>query len=205
MAAADSFEIVVHAKGGHRGDARLSIDPILVASHIVAALSLIHVAKCESVGQPGHHGGNGSGGYGAQHHPRFRPGWWSAIRTLTPGVRDLAFRRIEEVATNVAAATGQRRGDHHAGMPVASNASEAVARFREAVELNLAHSWSQGGADDGRRGFQLLRIPRPGVLLLAWSRSGGESVSWAPRLVSISNDGAIETGIMAMCSLALSR
>lgn len=38
LAAADTFDIVVHGRGGHAGQPHLSIDPVVVASHLVIAL-----------------------------------------------------------------------------------------------------------------------------------------------------------------------
>ena len=41
MAAFDVFEILVHGRGSHAAKPQLSVDPIVVASHLVTALQTI--------------------------------------------------------------------------------------------------------------------------------------------------------------------
>ncbi|MFN8220551.1 MAG: amidohydrolase [Fimbriimonadales bacterium] len=207
MAAADSFEIVVHAKGGHAAMPHLSIDPILVASHIVTALQSIpsrNVSPLDSLVITVAMVQAGTAHNIIPDSARMV----GTIRTLTPGVRDLAFRRIEEVATNVAAAFGATaKATITPGYPVTSNASEAVARFREAVGAQLGTQLEPEEAEPtmGAEDFSYYGFHAPACFYWLGLAPEGNPCPGLHTPRFDFNDGAIETGMMAMCSLALSR
>lgn len=166
MAAADQFEITVTGKGGHAAKPHLAIDTMLVASHIVVALQtiasrnvdplqqiVVSVCTCQT-DSPAHN---------VIPQVVVMKG---TVRTMEPEVRDLAERRLTEIATNTAIALGaQARVDYHRGYPATVNAVEntahAVAVARQIspdVNPDLA---PQMGAED----FSYMLLERPGAYI----------------------------------------
>jgi amidohydrolase len=107
MAAADEVSIVVHGKGGHGAMPHIAVDPVVVAAHIITALQTLasrNVAPVDAVvlsicsmhtSQTGVHNVIPD----AVH-------LLGTLRTFRAATRELAERRIHEIATGVATALG---------------------------------------------------------------------------------------------------
>jgi amidohydrolase len=105
MAAADKLHILVRGRGGHAAHPEQTTDAVLVAAQIVVALQTIVARNLD----PEHVGvitvGSihaGEAGNVIAETAELR----GSIRSFEPEVRELLHRRIQEVATGVAAALG---------------------------------------------------------------------------------------------------
>ncbi|MCW5626268.1 MAG: amidohydrolase [Burkholderiales bacterium] len=134
MAATDEIDIVVRGKGGHAAMPHLAVDPVVVTAHIITALQTIAsrtIAPVDAVvvtiasmqtSQVGPH--------------NVIPDAVSlrgTVRTFRPGTRDLAERRVSEIAEGLAAAFGATAEvKYHRGYPATIN-SVAEAEFAAQV------------------------------------------------------------------------
>ncbi len=105
MAGAEWFRIRVQGKGGHGAVPHLATDPLLAASHIVAALQSIvsrNVAPLQSavVSVTMFHAGDAFNVIPQTAHLE------GTIRTFEPQVRERVLQRFEEIVKNVSHAMG---------------------------------------------------------------------------------------------------
>jgi hippurate hydrolase len=104
MASSDSFEITITGKGGHAALPHFNIDPIVAASQIVTALQTIVSRQVDPVDQAVVSITNihaGSGAFNVIPDKAVLSGTYRAFR---PETRALLRRRIEEIASTIAAA-----------------------------------------------------------------------------------------------------
>lgn len=203
MAATDSIQIDVRGKGCHAAYPHLGVDPILVAAQIISALQTVAsrtVAPVDSVVVTiaSIHGGNA----------------WNVIpetvtlggtlRTLRPETRELAKRRIREIAAGVADANGAnvvvQFGD---GYPTTVNDEAMTQRFFDIAERTfgaervfLAEHPTMGGEDFSFYGHHV-----PACFFFLGLREGATPY---PNLHSPEfdfNDRAVAVGIEAMTAL----
>ena len=136
MAAADEFSCTVHGVGGHGAAPHQTVDPIVASAQIVNALQTIvsrNVGPLEtavvSIGSI--HGGTALNIIPPQVKME------GSIRTFSPEVQELVWRRMREVIDGVAAACGARvEVEIAAGTPAVINDSsvtEVVLAAAEAV------------------------------------------------------------------------
>ena len=105
MAAADEIHIIVHGRGGHAAHPEQTIDAVLVASEIVCALQTIVARNLDpeetgvvTIGSL--HAGEAHNVIAASATMR------GTIRSFSEDVRDLLHRRVNEIATGIAATFG---------------------------------------------------------------------------------------------------
>ncbi len=196
MASCDFFSLIVTGKGGHAAMPQLVIDPIVAAAQIVAAFQTIasrstppHEAVVVSVTQ--FHAGSADNVIAEAAELR------GTVRAFNPQIRDLAQRRMAEIAQGIGAAMNVEIDfDYRRCFPATINSpaqSEAAARAAAAVV----------GADNVRRDeppsmtaedFAFMLEARPGCYI--WLGQG--SVDHPRMLHSPTydfNDGVIPTGI----------
>ena len=130
MAAADHIEIVVHGKGGHGAHPYLTVDPVLVAAHIItAAQSLVSrnvspidsavVSLCSmQAGDPG----------AFSVIPR-EARLVGTVRSFRPEVQDMIEERLSRLVDSVAVAFGATASLHYRRAYPATINSEAQAEF----------------------------------------------------------------------------
>ncbi|MBX3013364.1 MAG: amidohydrolase [Caldilineaceae bacterium] len=104
-AAADGFEIVVHGRGGHGAVPHETVDAIYIASELVVALQSI-VARNLSPTETGVISVCTFASGTASNVIAGEATLTGTVRSFTTAVRDLLFRRIEEVARGVCQAHG---------------------------------------------------------------------------------------------------
>ncbi|ETD82480.1 M20 aminoacylase family protein [Rhodobacter capsulatus] len=125
MAATDQFDIVVTGKGGHAAKPHDCIDTTLVASHIVVAMQQIasrNVDPLKQVVVSICTFRTESEAYNVIPQTVVLRG---TVRSLDPGVRDLAEARVKAVAEGIAAAHGATVGiSYIRGYPVTMNTPE---------------------------------------------------------------------------------
>jgi hippurate hydrolase len=196
MASCDFFGLTVTGKGGHAAMPHLVVDPIVAAAQIVTALQTIasrnappHEAVVVSVTQ--FHAGSADNVIAETAELR------GTIRAFSPETRDLAARRIGEIAKGVGAGLGVEIDyDYRRCFPATINSdaeSEAAARAAARVvgaENVRRHEPPSMTAED----FAFMLEARPGCYV--WLGQGSAD---HPRMLHSPtydfNDGVIPTGI----------
>ncbi|WP_027231252.1 M20 aminoacylase family protein [Phyllobacterium sp. UNC302MFCol5.2] len=121
MAATNEFEITVTGRSGHAAKPHSAIDPVLIAAHIIIALQSIVSRETDplkalvvSVTQL-------NGGDASNVIPdRVKLG--GTVRTLVPEIRELAKKRVTEIAEATASVFGGKADVvYHDGYPVTYN------------------------------------------------------------------------------------
>jgi amidohydrolase len=206
LASTNEFEITVEGKGGHAAAPHTGIDPIVVSSHIVAALQSIasrNVDPIDSVvvtiGQL--HAGTAYNVIPSQAVLK------GTLRTLKPDTREFGKRRIKEIAEQIAAAFGAvAKVDIHEGYPVTMNEACATDRFRGVAR----QVFGDGLCEDclpimGGEDFSFYGAHCPACFYFVGVKPKG--VERYPNLHASNfdfNDDALPVGMKAMLSLALS-
>ncbi|AFQ51146.1 peptidase M20 [Burkholderia sp. A9] len=168
MAAADGFRICIHGKGGHGGVApHLTVDPVLIAAHVVTALHSI-VSRNVNPLEAGviSIGGIAGGNLAARSVIPEDVTIAGTVRSLKPEVRQVLEARLRETVEGIVRAFGGAVTiEYSAGVPATIN-SEPEARLAQlaAAELvgqdNVVHQPvpSLGGED-----FSFMLLERPGA------------------------------------------
>ena len=196
MASCDFFGLTVTGKGGHAAMPHLVVDPIVAAAQIVTALQTIasrnappHEAVVVSVTQL--HAGSADNVIAETAELR------GTIRAFSPETRDLAARRIGDIAKGVGAGLGVEVDyDYRRCFPATINSdaeSDAAARAAARVvglENVRPHEPPSMTAED----FAFMLEARPGCYV--WLGQGSAD---HPRMLHSPtydfNDGVIPTGI----------
>ncbi len=134
MAAADEFSCTVHGKGGHGASPHQTVDPIVASAQIVNALQTIvsrNVGPLEtavvSVGSV--HGGTALNIIPPQVKME------GSIRTFSPEVQEMVWRRMRELIDGVAAACGATVDlEISAGTPAVINDKDVTDIVQAAAE-----------------------------------------------------------------------
>ena len=133
-ASADFFEIHVHGTGGHGAFPQLAIDTVLVASHIVVALQEIVSREVAAKDAAVVTVGTIHSGTATNIIPE-RATLSGTVRTYDDGVRDLIQRRIQEIASGIAATfRAEAETVYLRGYPSMHNDEQAVGLAREVCE-----------------------------------------------------------------------
>jgi amidohydrolase len=140
LAATDEFTVTVRGKGGHAALPHNSIDPIVVAAHIVTALQTIasrRVDPLDAVVLT-------IGAIHAGHAHNVIPDevvMRGTIRTLKPETRALAEAEFRRITTHTARALGAEAIiDWEVGYPVTLNHAAPTERFRAIARRALGDS-----------------------------------------------------------------
>lgn len=167
MAAADSFEITIKGKGSHAAQPHLSVDPVLAAAYVVVGLQAIASREVDPlksvvVSVTTIHGGD------AYNVIPMDVKLTGTVRTLDPEIRELAARRVMEVAQGTAMAHGAIADVNYVrGYPVTVNHAEetdfaasvaAKVSGEKSVEVEMAPKM---GAED----FSYMLEARPGAFI----------------------------------------
>ncbi len=196
MASVDFFRIAVSARGGHAAAPHLATDPIVAAAHIVTALQSIasrnaapQDALVVSVTQ--FHAGSADNVIPESADLR------GTVRCFTPEVRDLAERRMTEIAESVGTGLGvTAEVTYRRCFPAtindaegASHAARAAARAVGADNVAGQTPPSMAGED-----FAFMLEARPGAYV--WLGQGGRPDSCMIHSPTYDfNDAVIPAGI----------
>ncbi len=130
MAAADTFRIEVHGRGGHAAKPHETIDPIVAAAQLILALQTLVSRETDPVDQAVISVTRVQGGTAFNIVPETVE-LAGTLRTFDDATRDTLTRRIREVAAGVAATHGAEvRVEQTAGSPAVVNDPAATERFR---------------------------------------------------------------------------
>ncbi|NBC31632.1 MAG: amidohydrolase [Alphaproteobacteria bacterium] len=176
MAAADVFEIAVTGTGGHAAMPHKTIDPVLVAAHIITALQSLVSRRADpfdpavvSVTQV--HAGTA---YNVIPETALLRG---TVRTVEAATRDFLENEVGRVASGIAAALGaEARASYRRGYPVTANHPDQTALAADIAEEIV-------GADKvdrevtpvmGAEDFSYMLLEKPGAYLWV-GQAGGPS------------------------------
>jgi len=167
MAATDEIKLKITGRGGHAALPHLAVDPVVIAAHVITALQTIAsrnanpvdalvVSLCSMQ----------TSQVGAFNVIPAHVELVGTVRTFTPEMRDLAERRIKEIAVAVAQGLGgSAEIEYRRGYPATVNAeaeSLFAARVGEKVfgkdNVVTDHEPTMGGED-----FSYMLQARPGA------------------------------------------
>ena len=203
MAAADQFVIQIEGRGAHAAAPHLGVDPVVVGAHIVAALQSIasrnaDPLKAVVVSTTMFHAGT------AFNIIPQRAELTGTVRTLELGMRDLAEKRLTEIATGTAKMFGAvATVKYERGYPATINhpreTAEAVTIAKRlfgsaAVDAEVAPM--MGGED-----FSYMLEARPGAYLFI----GNGDTAGLHHPAYDFNDSALPHGIQFWAEIARSR
>jgi hippurate hydrolase len=199
MASTDQFYITVNGKGGHAARPNDSIDPVLVAAHIVIALQSIVSRNIDPLESGVVSVTSIKTGEADNAIPQ-TASLLGTCRALTPAMRDLLEDRLKHIVSTVALTFGATADvSYKRGYPVTINhpretdfaASIAQSIVGEAnVNTNVAAS--MGGED-----FSYMLEERPGAYIIM----GNGSTAGLHHPAYDFNDEAIPYGIAYWCTL----
>lgn len=206
LASTDEFVLTIRGRGGHAAAPHRTIDPIIVAAHVVTALQTIasrHVDPTDSVVVTV---GSIQAGTTFNVIPE-RAVMQGTIRTLNDNTRAEVEREFRRIAHGVSEALGASAEiEWHSGYPVTVNDAGATDRFRRIAKAAIGPERfvekptpTMGGEDFSYYGKHV-----PASFFMLGLCPPGETSSPAlhtPRFDF--NDDALETGISLMCRLAL--
>ncbi len=138
MAAADRFTIAIHGKGGHGAHAYNTIDPVLVAAHLITALQSIVSRNVSPIDNAVLSVGSvQSGDLGAFSVIPGHAKLVGTVRSFKPVIQDLMERRIREVTAGIAQTFGASAEVEYARVYPATINSAHEANFAADVATEL--------------------------------------------------------------------
>ncbi|MBV6458995.1 MAG: putative hydrolase YxeP [Fimbriimonadaceae bacterium] len=205
MASADQFWITVEGEGGHAAAPHLGIDPIVVAAQIVTSLQTISSRVFDPTEAVVVTVAQFNAGTTTNVIPRTAE-LAGTVRTLTAASRDLAERRVREIANGIAASLGARVSiTYERNYPVTHNNAAAYETWKSVATSVVGQE-------------RVFRNERPTMGAEDFSFYGdhAEACFWFlglcppdrdgyPKLHADDfdfNDSAIETGVRVMTALA---
>lgn len=179
LAASDRFVVEIQGKGGHAAHPNLTVDPVVVGAHLIAAIQSIVSRNVDPIEPAVITIGSLHAGHAANVIPD-TAALEGTVRTLNPEVQDLIVRRLEEVANGVCQSMGATaRFEYTYGVPATINSAEAATLIRAAAieivgEDNVfAPPPSMGGED-----FSYFTQERPGAMFMVGSNNPEKGLIW---------------------------
>ena len=166
FAASDMFDIKITGKGGHAAKPQETVDPTIVASHLVLALQSIVSRNANPVDQmvvsvtSFETSSTAFNVIPESVHLR------GTVRTLSAEMRDVAERRLIELAEGTAAAFGAcGEAEYRRSYPVMSN-SDTQTEFAAKVAESVSGSCAEADLVMGGEDFSFMLEERPGAYIL---------------------------------------
>jgi amidohydrolase len=205
LAATDEIRIQVRGRGGHAAMPNLAVDPVVISAHVITALQIIAsrnispldalvVSICSMQ----------TSQVGAFNVIPDAVTLIGTVRTFKPATRELAERRIREIASAVAAGLGASADvEYIRGYPATVN-TEREAAFAASVgerifgKENVVREFdaTMGGED-----FAYMLQARPGAYVLI-GQGGGDSGCYLHNPAYDFNDQIIPLGAGYLAALA---
>jgi len=166
FAATDTFSLTVTGRGGHAAKPHETIDPVVVASQIVLGLQTIVSRSADPVAQLVISVTNIQAGTGAFNVIPQSASLSGTVRTMDETVRQLAERRMAELAEGLAAAHGARAVlDYRRGYPAMVNHAQETG-FAAEVARKVSGDCAEAPLVMGGEDFAYLLEARPGAYIL---------------------------------------
>jgi hippurate hydrolase len=166
FAATDQFDIEVTGRGGHAAKPQETVDPTVLAAHLVTALQTIASRNADPVDQvvvsvtsfeTSSHAFNV---IPSSVHLK------GTVRTMSTAMRDLAETRLKALCKHVAAGFGgQAAVEYHRGYPVMVN-HDAQTGFAADVACRIAGACDEAPLVMGGEDFAFMLEERPGAYIL---------------------------------------
>ncbi|MFQ6548818.1 M20 aminoacylase family protein [Aestuariibius sp. 2305UL40-4] len=198
FAATDIFEIEIEGRGGHAAKPQETIDTTIVAASIVTALQTIasrNADPTEQIVVSVTSFETSSTAFNVIPQKVYLKG---TVRTLSPEIRDLAERRLTEIAERQAAVFGAvARVDYHRNYPVMVNHDAETAHAAEAAR-RVSGDCSEAPLVMGGEDFAFMLEERPGAYILVGN--GDTAMVHHPEYNF--NDDAIPAGVSWWAEIA---
>ena len=169
MAAADRITIEITGKGGHGAHAYLTVDPVLVAGHIITAVQSIVSRNVRPVeGAVISLCGMQAGDLGAMSVVPGKATLVGTVRTFNPEVQELVERRLHELCSAVALAFGATASVKYERIYPATVNSPREAMFAADVAQSLVgedHVVRDMEPSMGAEDFSFMLQVKPGAYL----------------------------------------
>jgi hippurate hydrolase len=166
FAATDQFRVVVSGRGGHAAKPHETIDPTVVASHVVLALQTIASRNVDPTLQVVVSVTSFETSSKAFNVIPQSVELRGTVRTLDAGVRDLVAERLPKIVETTAAAFGARAEiDYMLGYPVMVNA-EAETAFAAEIARKVSGDCAEAPLVMGGEDFAYMLEERPGAYIL---------------------------------------
>ena len=205
MAATDEIQITVRGKGGHAAMPQLTVDPVVAAAQIISALQTVasrNVNPLDSVVVTV--ASMQTSQLGAFNVIPDFVKLVGTVRSFRPGTRDLAEKRIREIAGKVAEAFEARAEvDYRRGYPATVNSvreSEFAARVGERV-FGKGNVVTDAEPTMGGEDFSYMLLERPGAYVFL-GQGGGPGGCFLHNPNFDFNDEVIPLGAGYMAALA---
>jgi hippurate hydrolase len=202
MASADEFEITVTGRGGHAAEPHLCIDTTLVAAQIVVSLHSMVARNINPLDRVVLTVGTFSTDSGASNIIAQTARLCGTVRALEPANRDIAERRVREIAEHTARAFGaEARVIYERGYPPTINSAEHAGHAAAAARA------VSGRCDDDTppimpaEDFSFMLEARPGAYIFL---GNGDSASCHHPAYEF-DDGAIPFGASWFAELVEAR
>jgi hippurate hydrolase len=167
FAATDQFDIEVTGRGGHAAKPHETVDPTVMAAHLVTMVQTIASRNADPVDQvvvsvtSFQTASNAFNVIPASVHLR------GTVRSMSTAMRDMAEARLRALAGHVAAGFGgQAEVRFHRGYPVMVNHGEQTA-FAADVARSIAGDCDKASLVMGGEDFAFMLEERPGAYILA--------------------------------------
>jgi len=172
MASADSFEIVVHGRGGHGSEPDTARDAVLIASQVVVNLQMVVSRRVTPLEPVVISVGTFQAG-AASNIIAETARLTGTVRTLSSAVEDVVERELAVIAANTAAMHGATVDfTYHRGVPAVVNDKAVVdawtAALRDVAAVEVPRP-AMGGED-----FSYYLQEVPGAFLFLGGRPDGE-------------------------------
>ncbi len=166
FAAADQFDIEIEGKGGHAAKPHDTVDSTVVAAQMVTALQTIASRNADPVEQVVVSVTSIESSSKAHNVIPQRVHLKGTVRTLSPDIRDLAEKRLGEIAQGIAATFGAvAHVDFRRGYPVMINSDEQT-DFAASVAASVAGECADAPLVMGGEDFAFMLEERPGAYIL---------------------------------------
>lgn len=166
FAAADQFDIEIEGLGGHAAKPQETVDSTVVASHVVIALQTIASRNVDPVEQVVVSVTSFETSSKAHNVIPQKVHLRGTVRTLSPQVRDLAEKRLGEIAEGTARALGaEARVNYVRGYPVMINSDEQT-EFAAQVAASVSGDCADAPLVMGGEDFAFMLEERPGAYIL---------------------------------------
>ncbi|MGB8621553.1 MAG: M20 aminoacylase family protein [Paracoccaceae bacterium] len=166
FAATDEFEITVTGRGGHAAKPHQTIDPTVIASHIVLALQSIASRNVDPVEQVVVSVTSFQTSSTAFNVIPQKVVMRGTVRTLNPDVHDLTEARVKKLATATAEAYGATADvNYHRNYPVMVNSDDQTG-FAADVARDVAGECKDAPLVMGGEDFAFMLNARPGAYIL---------------------------------------
>ena len=167
FAATDKFDIEVEGKGGHAAKPHETVDPTVLASHLIVALQTIASRNADPIEQVVVSVTSMQSSSNTFNVIPQTVSLMGTVRTLSPEMRDLAEERMQSLCQNIGEAFGGRATlNFERNYPVMINHTEQT-DFAAQIARRVSGNCSEAPLIMGGEDFAFMLEERPGAYILA--------------------------------------